>query len=303
MKKMMLLAMGLCVSLLLWNCKGQTTTGTSEEEDSVQVDNPLKVAKPTVVKFVRVVADESTEVFMEADAESPWRVIWMEEDSESDMMDVVEKWSNEDVPDGYSCDEAPAYAGTVLAVLGEEGDFYKVSIRNELCFMEAGYVKKADVADVEPEKLTDEEMEELEGDMDWIHLRMVKEGKYKGLVLRCILDELKGECFDVGVMLDGVLAFPEENSVFIDYSPDVQELTFMGSVQDGQLPFYFQYPKSMARWSEDDYPQGFDLDKLTDEQIERIVQDMLKQESEYVKYDFLIPMTEGGVMTFWLKSK
>jgi hypothetical protein len=49
--------------------------------------------------------------------------------------------------------------------------------------------------------------------------------------------------------------------------------------------------------------EGLDYDKLTDEQIERIVQDMKERKSEFVKYDYLIPGAEGGLMSFWMKNK
>ena len=35
----------------------------------------------------------------------------------------------------------------------------------------------------------------------------------------------------------------------------------------------------------------------------RIVKDAMKAESEFVMYEFVIPMTEGGMRAFWLKSK
>ncbi|MBO7582082.1 MAG: hypothetical protein J6T38_11270 [Bacteroidaceae bacterium] len=301
MKNFSFIVLGLFVSLMMWNCKGQATgDNNSDGADSVvATENPLKVGMPDMVKFVRVVADESTEVFMEPDAESPWRVLWME-DLESDMADIVYMWSNEDVPDDYRCDEAPAYAGDVLAVVGEEGDFYKVSIRNDLSMLNYGYVKKADVEDVEAEPMNLDDL--LEG-IEYIHIRVVKDGKYKGLVLRSIMDELQGDKFEVGVLLDNVLAFPEENSFFIEYDPNVKELTFAADVPNNNTPNYFTFPKSMAFIGENGYPEGFDPNKLTDEQIDRIVKDMMKAESEFVKYEFVIPMTEGGVRTFWLKSK
>ena len=298
MKKIALFVLGCCASLILWSCKGLPTVGNASGEDSALTENPLKVGMPDMVKFVRVVADEGTEVFMQADEESPWRVLWME-DMESDMADIVYMWSNEDVPDDYRCDEAPAYAGDVLAVVGEEGDFYKVSIRNEYSMHDFGYVKKADVEDVEAEPM---DLDDLLEDIEYIHIRVMKDGKYKGLVLRSIMDELNGEKFEVGVLLDNVLAFPEENAALIDYDPNVKELTFAADVPNNNSPAYFMYPKSMAYQPEEGYP-GFNPDKLTDEQIDRIVNDMQKAESEFVKYEFVIPMTEGGVRTFWLKSK
>ena len=267
MKKIAFLAMGLCVSLMLWNCKGQPTGGNSEGEDSAQaqVENPLNLPAPQVQKFVRVVADESTEVFRYADVESPWRVTWTWfEDPESDVCDIVDSWSNEDVPDDYECEEYPAYAGDVFAVLGEEGDFYKVSVRSDRNEAEFGYVKKEDVAEVEPEKVDEDLFPEMR-DMYGIHVRVIKEAKYKGLVLRVIEDDLEGNKFEVGVMTDDYLAFPEKGPLLTE--------------------------------------ESIDVDLLSDERIDEIVRNLKKQKQEYVKYDFVIPMTEGGFRTFWLKNK
>ena len=301
MKKFLIIAWGLFVSLMMWSCKGQTTgdKGADGADSVAATENPLKVGMPDMVKFVRVVAEEGTPVRMEANENSPWRVIWME-DLESDMADIVYMWSDTDVPEGYNCDAAPAYAGDVLAVVGEEGDFYKVSIHNKYNCHDYGYVKKADVEDVEAEKAN---IDDLMEEMEYIHVRVIKDGKYKGLVLRSFMDELEGDRFEVGVMLDNVLAFPEENSFMIAYDPDVKELTFMADVPNNNSPNYFTFPKSMAFMSEEGYPEGFDPEKLTDEQIDRIVKDAMKAESEFVMYEFVIPMTEGGMRAFWLKSK
>lgn len=309
MKKFACFVMIMCASLLMWNCNGGkdgTKVGTAQTEDgSATVENPLKVGMPAVEKFVRILTDEGTKVFREADTKSPWRVTWIE-NLESDMAVIVDRWSNDDVPEEYdfSIEDALACAGDVLAVLGEEGDFYKVSIYNERCNMEYGYVKKENTTEVTPEALTAEDVEKFANAYDWIHVRILKDGKYKGLVLRSVMDELRGESFEVGVMLDGCLAFPELNSDLIDYSSNVDELTFMEGKQEEDQPLlYFKYPKSMAFMTEYDYLQGFNPEKLTDEQIDKIVQDMLQRKSELVKYEFLIPMTEDGIRTYWMRSK
>ena len=304
MKKLALYALGFCESLMFMNCKGQASGGTPEGEvvgDSVQTGNVLNVVEPTVQKFVRVV-NENSEIFRYADVESPWLVTWME-DLESDMAIIVDKWSNENVPDGYSCDESFAYPGQVFAVLGEEGDFYQVSIYNNNCDIEYGFVKKADVEDVEPETATAEALEEFDSDIEGMDMKIFKEGKYKGLVLRVLQDELHGTSLEVGVLMDGYLAFPELNHGEIDCDPDVKELTFMEKAKEGELQYYFKYPKSMARWPEENFLEGFDFDTLTDEQIGKIVQDMKDRKSEFVKYDYLIPGAEGGLLSFWMKNK
>lgn len=304
MKRTTFISMIMCVSLIMWSCKGGTNVKPAHAEgDSAVVENPLNVGMPQVEKFVRVVTDEGTKVYRDADVKSTWRVTWWEE-LESDMAIIVDKWADEEVPEGFHSEDTPAFAGDVLAVLGEEGDFYKVSIRNLRCEMEYGFVKKADVADETPEKVTVEDLEKMAEEFDWIHVRIMKEGKYKGLVLQTNVDQLKGESFQVGVMLDGCVAFPEQNTELIDYSSQVNELTFMNGKQEVDQPLlYFKYPKSMAYWSEYNYSEGLKLDLLTDEQIDKIMQDMLKRKSEFVEYNFLIPMTEGGFRSYWLRSK
>ena len=102
-------------------------------------------------------------------------------------------------------------------------------------------------------------------DMYGIHVRVIKEGKYKGLVLRVIEDDLEGNKFEVGVMTDDYLAFPEKGPLLTE--------------------------------------ESIDVDLLSDERIDEIVRNLKKQKQEYVKYDFVIPMTEGGFRTFWLKNK
>ncbi|MBO4673822.1 MAG: hypothetical protein J5616_05695 [Bacteroidaceae bacterium] len=301
MKKISIFVMVMFASLIMWNCKGGTSDGSDQAEgDSAVAENPLHIGMPVMEKFVRVTSEENTKMYKSPSVDSPWRVTWVE-DIESDMADIVEKWSDEKLPSGYFCDDSPAYSGDVLAVLGEEGDFYKVGIRNDRTDMEFGYVKKADVEDVKPEKVTDDVLNEMIDMFDWVKVRIIEKGKYKGLALRSTFDELMGEHFDVGVMLDGVLAFPENNSFFIEYDPNVQELTFV-KPEPGEFPYYFKYPKSMSIWNDEfNYSNGFNPDMLSDEQIEKIMGDLEK--SEFVKYDFVIPNTEGGLMTFWLRSK
>ena len=87
MKKLALYSLGLCVSLMFMNCKGQASGGNSDgdaTDDSVQVENILNVGEPTVEKFVRVVK-ENSEIFRYSDPESPWLVTWME-DLESELI-------------------------------------------------------------------------------------------------------------------------------------------------------------------------------------------------------------------------
>ena len=305
MKNLAFYALGLCASLMFLNCKGQHAgSGTTDEGtgDSAQVENVLKVGLPPVEKFVIVANEEGAEVFRYADVESPWRVTWTE-DIESDMGEIVVKWSNEDVPDNYYCEETTAWTGEVLAVLGEEGDFWKVSILQENCEYEYGYVKKSDVEDAEPSSITEDILKELEN-MEWgDHYRILKDGKYKGIVLNSVVDELEGESLEVGVMLNGVMAFPTLNKFFLECHMEATEPTITEPDQEALFTGFIYYPQSMSNNPEDVLSAGLNLNKLTDEQIEKIVQMVLQKKSEYVKYEYLFPASIGDIHTFWIKSK
>lgn len=305
MKKVAFYVLGLCASLILWNCKGQNTGGNPEGEaagDSAQVENPLKVWMPQVEKFVIVRNEEHAEIFKYANVESPWRNRWWEE-CECDNPDVAVKWSDEDVPDNYICEEYYAMCGTVLAVLGEEGDFYKVSIMQEDCEYEYGFVKKSDVEDAEPAPITEEMLAEM-GEMEWgCHYRVLKDGKYKGLVLYSQVDELEGESLEVGVMMNGMMAFPTLNTFILECNPNAQEATITEPDQEAFFTGFIYYPKSMSNNPDDEWMSWLDLNALTDEQIEKIVQMVQQKKSEYVKYEYVFPASVGDIHTFWLKSK
>ena len=305
MKKVAFYVLGLCASLILCNCKGQNAGGNSGDRavgDSVQVENPLNVGMPQVEKFVIVTNEENTEVFKYADEESPWRNRWWEE-CECDNPDVAVKWSNENVPDNYTCEKYDAMFGTALAVLGEEGDFYKVGIMQEDSEYEYGFVKKSDVEDAKPAPITEGMLAEME-EMEWGgHYRILKDGKYKGLVLYSQVDELEGESLEVGVMMNGMMAFPTLNTFILECNPNAQEATITEPDQEAFFTGFIYYPKSMSNNPDDEWMSWLDLNALTDEQIEKIVQMVQQKKSEYVKYEYVFPASVGDIHTFWLKCK
>ena len=302
MKQMTLLAMGLCASLMLWNCKGKAPEGTEQEE----TDNVLNVTVPQVEKFVVITAEE-TPVFKAADESSPHLVNCME-DIESDMAAFQVQWSDEKVPKGYSSSPASGYASNVYAVLGEEDNFYKVSILdkdpNWGCDIEVGYIRKADTEEMKPEPVT-VELIETPSEWDWFPTVIKKDGKYKDLVMSIEVNELWGEeTLQIGVLTDGVIVTPEENVVLLAGCNDqAKELDF--EVDDDPRGALFSYPKSMAKLTEEGETMCLDPAKLTDEQIGQILEKMAQRKSDdkCVKCDYFFPMTDGKYTSFWLPCK
>lgn len=299
MKKYAIMLLGCCVSLLLWNCKGKGSDGSSDAENALAERMGLN-AVPKVEKFV-VVTAEKTPVLREP-AKGSAKLVNCMEDMESDMADSRMQWSDEKVPKGYSNNDWDRYAGTVLAVLGEEGDYYKVSVRDrEWCDIESGYVLKSDTEEMMPEAVTAEWIE-TSAEQAWMPTVVKKEGKYKGLVIRVEVNELWGEeTLWVGVLKDGAIYYPEGFYGFIS-GGGTEGLEFHPDGFADGLDIMFIYPKSVSKVNEYGDVISLDPAKLTDEQIEQILEELGKRPTEYVGCEYSFPMTEGKSALFWLKK-
>ena len=300
MKKLAIILLGCCVSLMLWNCKGKSSDGSSDVDNALAERMGLKEV-PKVEKFVVVTADQ-TPVLREPAKGSAILVNCME-DMESDMADSRVQWSDEKVPRGYSNNDWDRYAGTVLAVLGEEGDYYKVSVKDrEWCDIESGYVLKSDTEEMKPEAVTAEWIEES-AEQTWMPTVVKKEGKYKGLVIRVEVNELWGEeTLWVGVLKDGVIYYPDGFVGLIADCDTADELVFRPAGYVDDINLQLQYPKSVSKLNEFGEVMSLDPAKLTDEQIEQILEELGKRPTEYIGCEYSFPMTEGQTALFWLKK-
>jgi hypothetical protein len=123
---------------------------------------------------------------------------------------------------------------------------------------------------------------------------VLKEGKYKDIVLIDVYDELEGETLQVGVLNDGVVATPF--AYFIDsyIINDQNESVVINDSEDG---LSLSFNKSVAMPAEDG-PNSYrlDLKKLSDDQIAKIVDTVLKRKPEYVNYMYHFPAQ--GLETF-----
>ncbi|MBP3213549.1 MAG: hypothetical protein J6M19_01725 [Bacteroidaceae bacterium] len=295
MKKLSFLLLGMFIPLLCANCKGTSTSNVEE------TDNLLHVNAPTVQKFVAVSVDDAP-IYKEPDTSSPTRVWWIE-DIESDMADRLYEWSDVPVKSGYVSYPENAYAGMAFAVLGEEGDFYKVGLLGLYSDQEYGYILKSSASEVSTEPLTAEWFkqwfEEAEGEMGLNVTRVVEEGKYKGLVLTSGGDELDGPNLQVGVMMDGYVGYPCNYTLSCELNLEEKELKIDDTTEFVRLIF----PESMGCMDADGFLMKLDPNKLSEEQIGMIVDYVKKQAPDLVRYDYKFPMLEGFARSFYFKNK
>ncbi len=300
MKKKVGLVLGVLAFLMLCNSESYAQSG----EQTSSANNVLGVKVPKIEQFVRVTNEKGADVFKYAREDSPWRVDWMGEEEDYGTVQVDETWSDKKVPKKYSAERSMEYEGNVLPLLGEEGNFWKVFIHQPYSSeLEEGYLRKSDVEVVSFQPLT-ADMVKAPNEKKLSPTIVKTEGQYKGLVIDVGSDEEWGEeWLDVGVLVDGMVVSPESYKVVLvhDYDmTDVKEMKCVFKKKTSEV--VMNYPTSMLMENEDGMGRWFDPAKLTDAQIEQMLQTLGQQKkAQRVRCDCLIPGGNGERNVYYLK--
>lgn len=285
---------GVLISTMTASCKNKKTGGITES--AVNTESVIKVSSSPFKQFVVVTTDEAS-LYKKADTNSATLVLWIETDCASDYCDNIFLWSDQPAKPGI---EQPstynlAFKGRVFPLLGEEGDFYKVYILNEWCDIESAYIPKACAEYIEYAPI---KADRLEAEDNHLKFRVMKDGKYKDIVLIDEYNELGAETFELGVLNDGIVVIPtiyRINSYMINEQKE--DIIFFNS--DGDISL--RYNKSLAMTAKEDCESyRLDLTKLNDEQIAKIIDTMTTKKPEYVNYMYHFPAL--GLQSFYLQS-
>lgn len=301
MKNCIYVLLGVMFMALTVNCsnkKGEEKTEATEAtEVASDTGNVLKVSVPPFTKFVIVTVEEEG-LYKEADKNSPTLVSWGESNCESDYCERIFQWSDQPGKEGFVLDtDIFTYEGKVFPVLGEEGDFYKVCVFNKWCEIESAYIPKASVADIEAVPVNAETFKE-KNEGFYFESRVVKEGKYKGVVISDQYSEIDGETLNVGVLVDGALAIPLIYQIDASLNIDQNE-DFV--IRDEEDSFFINYNNNLKATEGEDGTFRIDLNKLTDEQIANLVDKVTKKKPDLVEYMYLFPAK--GPELFYYKAK
>ena len=283
---------------MLTSCSDKKTAGKADTASATaNTETLIKVTVPPFQKFVVVTDEEGEQLYKEADTNSPTLSRWYEADCESDFCEMIYQWSDQPGKSGFeSGEENIACEGRVFPVLGEEGNFYKVSTTTKWCNIESAYIPKDCVGDIESAPI---KADVLEADDNYFKCRVVKDGKYKDIVLIDEYNELEGEYLHVGVLNDGVVATPLIYNIYSFQLNDQKEDIIIDNTED---EISLKYSKSMALPAEDGGESyQIDLKKLSDEQIAKIVDTVIQKKPEYVEYMYHFPAK--GLESFIYKSK
>lgn len=288
---------GMLLAGLTANCSDKKNAEKATAADTAtKTESVINVSLPPFQKFVVVTVEES--VLLKTPSEdSPNLVRWIESDCESDDFENIYQWSDQPGKSGFELStDIMASAGSVYPVLGEEGDYFKVSTLTKWCDVESAYIPKSDVGDIECAPV---KADMLESEDFYLLCRVVKDGKYKDIVLMDENDELAGETLQVGVLKDGVVALPFAYNIDCNLHNDQQEGILIGETEGS---FMLSYNKSLAKATEDGYESyQLDLKKLSMEQIAQIVDTVIKKKPEYTEFMYQFPAQ--GPKTFVYMSK
>lgn len=282
---------GLLLTLLTVNCSDKKSAGKTESADTTaKTESVIQQSAPPFQKFVVVtVAEES--LYKQADADSPNLMRWIESDCESDFCENIYQWSDLPGKPGFEVStDIMACEGVIYPVLGEEGDFYKVCTLSEWCSIESAYIPKASVGDIECAPI---KADMLEAEEDYFKCRVLKEDKYKDIVLIDNYEELEGEKLQVGVLTDGIVAIPLDYHIFCNLNNDQKEDIV---IDDSEDEIILKFTKSVAMTVDDSDIFQLDLKKLSAEQTAKIVDTVIKKKPKYVEYMYHFPAQ--GLLSF-----
>jgi len=287
------------IPLLTANCSDKKNVEKAAMADAAtKKESVIQVSAPPFQKFV-VVTTEETALYQKADTNSPNLVRWIESDCESDFCENIYQWSDQPGKPGFELStDIIASEGTIYPVLGEEGQFYRVCPITLWCNIESAYIPKNSVGDIESAPI---KADMLESGDNYFKCHVVKNGKYKDIVLIDKYDELDGETLQVGVLSDGAVATPVVYNIDSQMLLDLKESDMQIEVKEGTF-FQLRYGKGLAVAVEEDF-EAYQLDpnKLSTEQIAKIVDTVTKKQPEYVEFMYHFPAM--GLQSFYYKAK
>lgn len=225
-------------------------------------NNPLGVEKPTWNKFV-VVISQDVPLHKDARSDSP-KLMGALENLGSDMAAREFRWEDQGKKRGYTLYPYHLEKNDVLPVLDETDTWYKVQVYNEDMngMIETAYVKKEWTREIYPEPITEEVLARIGKTMQRTD-HIVKSGKLKNLCLTTHFDDMNGESFQIGALIDGILVYPQYKGIFLK-KEGVSGIDFQKNEEYDNYTITYGEDYQIDL---DEYSKVFNPKKLTDETI------------------------------------
>lgn len=230
-------------------------------------NNPLGVQKPKWEKFVMVNAIDVM-LYKEADTSSPNLRLAVER-LDGCMPGEKMLWAGDKVPRGYDAENYPLKINTVLPVLDESDEWYKVYTGTGE--IREAYLQKKYSEEVKPEPITNKIIDNVKTS-DRTTQKLVEKGEFANLYLECFFDEMGGgEKVLVGALVNGCIVAPEA-CCFYPVKTDTMGISMRNiSYSPDYSVWHLDCPEKYWKTSSLDADGIFDVNLLTDSDIQKIV--------------------------------
>lgn len=246
-------------------CAGLVACGDMKKES-----NPLGVEAPAWQQFAHP-KGERIFLYKEAKEDSPVLKRAIATDNE-DYYEVKTFWSNEEAPRGWFTETRPTNEHEALPILGEEGEFFKVYVFDEIVGAKEAYVKKADCEVVKPVTLTQELIDsigKIEGRCD----NIIKEGELKNLCFSSFQVDYDEEPYIMmGQLIGNCVVYSNANIVKLNVASEKAPITF--DKVEGENGFILSCGEDQLWQPNPTQASVLDTRKLSEEQMRQMYNDL-----------------------------
>ncbi len=248
------------------------------------LNNPLNVEAPVWQQFAHP-KGEGVIVYKNADTKSP-RLQFAAEPCEGDACDFKLLWSDEKAPRGWYAESWIVNDNDVYPILGEEGDFYKLYVFNEVVGTKA-YAKKTDFDVVKPIALTQEIIDSI-GKTEIRCDNIIKEGELQNLCFSSFEGDYDEPPFvTMGQLCGNCIIYPRINTAYLNVVTDKAPITFT-KTEDNE-GYTLNVSEDQLYQPNSTSALIFDTKKLSEELIKQMYNDLKQDGAEIKEVLYYIP--------------
>lgn len=246
-------------------------------------NNPLGIQIRSWEKFVRITST-GVKLYKEADTKSPnLRTV----STDDGCMGAEElRWKGEKTPRGWEADDYFTNEETILPVVDESEDWYKVYVGTDR--ITEAYLQKANAEEITPEPITKEVLDKLYDDNNPV--RLVKKGEFTNLYLHYApSNDYYGPHASVGVLLDGCLYLPKGSMFHPELSENKTAKFFDASTGDSDS-HWWNYDAPQSYWKESSWGYSvLDVNKIEDTDLRQIVTNLTPSGEVHIDACYYFP--------------
>lgn len=249
------------------------------------LSNPLNVEAPAWQQFAHPKGNNKP-LYKEATENSPVLKVAIAP-SDGDSYETKIFWSDEKGPRGWYAESWIVNDNDVYPILGEEGDFYKLYVFNEVVGAKEAYAKKTDFDIVKPIALTQEIIDSI-GKTEIRCDNIIKEGELQNLCFSSFEGDYDEPPFvTMGQLCGNCIIYPRINTAYLNVVTDKAPITFT-KTEDNES-YTLNVGEDQLYQPNSTSAIIFDTKKLSEELIKQMYNDLKQDGAEIKEVLYYIP--------------